>query len=132
MVDSPAQALTDSHILLSEINDQTLFAFDGSFGTAFEEFSRVRGRLFVSDFGILLLGGLLVGVSLAFLASYLAFHGRSQTKTANFLLLFFDIPRSEVKVIHKKATKFLGFCKVGSPELLSRGGGLRAHRPDVL
>jgi hypothetical protein len=123
-IETSLQKITDIVIVNSEINEKTIFAFDESLKSVFEGFRKSRGGLFVKNGGIVALGALLVAVSVGLLASYLAFHDRSETKTANFLLLFFDIPRKEVRLIHKKATNFLSFSKVRSSELLKQSGGL--------
>jgi hypothetical protein len=50
--------------------------------------------------------------SLLFLMYYLYLLKDVKNRTGNILLLFLDIPRNEIKILFKRAEKFLMFCNV--------------------
>jgi hypothetical protein len=56
--------------------------------------------------------------STAFLIYYLYLLKDVKNRTGNILLLFLDIPRTEIKILFKRAEKFLLFCNVRLLELL--------------
>lgn len=109
--------LQDIHLLEDLLYKHLLFHFFENFQTAYKTLISANEIPLNFNRNVVIFTGLLLFINLSFLIYYVFFRRLIQTKTGNFLLLFFDIPNSEVELIHRKAVKFLSFCKVSLQEL---------------
>jgi hypothetical protein len=115
-------SIRDLRIVLSHIYDNFFFSIWKNLDRFTTTFANTYTRVNRFDLLILYFTALGIIVSLLFLMYYLYLLKDIKNRTGNILLLFLDIPRNEIKILLKRAEKFLLFCNVLLLEFLHRAG----------
>jgi len=110
--------IQDLRIILSHIYDNFFFSIWNNIDRFTETFSSTFSKLIRFDLMVMYFSSLGIISSLFFLMYYLYLLKDVKNRTGNILLLFLDIPRTEIKILFKRAEKFLLFCNVDLLELL--------------